>query len=175
MSTHNCSYCNQLVPDGDPYCGKCGGPQIYKSGGVMGIGAVSLQLDPWIITAPQAKERFQVDDEAVRALVNTWRKDPDHADTREIQQTISEALARGSLTRTDKYYYCCPWSPIYTVNRDVTIGGKFLQRGQQFTFDVSAEAMEEGGPFKRELLVGDFKPTDNVDYCLPGEGEHHDE
>ena len=171
---HNCPYCSQLVQDGDPYCAKCGGPQTYKSGGVMGLGAVSLKLDPWIITAPQARERFQVDDEAVRALVNTWRNDPEHVRTREFQQDIQDALARGTLTRTDSYYYCCPWSPIYNVSRDVTIGGKFLRRGQQFTSDISAEEIPEGGKFKREILIGDFKPTDKIDYCLPGEGEHHE-
>lgn len=83
-----------------------------------------------------------------------------------------QAFARGSLSRTDSYYYCCPWSPIYTVNRDVTIGGKLLQRGQQFAFDVSAEEIPEGGAFKREILAGNFGPTDKVGYCLPGDEDH---
>ena len=172
-STHNCAYCNQLVPDGDPYCGKCGGPQTFASGGIAGtkIGAVHLNLDPWIITAPQAKDRFAPDDQAVKALVNTWRNDPDHAATREIVQEINNAQARGSITRTDSYYYCCPWSPIYRANREVTIGKQRIAPGQQFTFDVSAEAIPEGGHFKREVLVGDFSTTDKIDYCLPGQGD----
>lgn len=72
-SSHNCTYCNQLVTDGDPYCAKCGGPQTFVSGGIAGtkIGAVRLNLDPWIVTAPQAKDRFAPDDEAVRAQANT--------------------------------------------------------------------------------------------------------
>ncbi|MBI1794129.1 MAG: hypothetical protein HYR70_08045 [Chloroflexi bacterium] len=165
MSTpmHNCSYCNQLVPDGNPYCGKCGGPQVYKPKG----SAVGLQLDPWIITAPSAKQQFQGDNEAVRALVNTWRNDTDHGRTREIQQQIDEALSSGSLTRNDSYYYCCPWSPIYSVNRDLKIGDTRLKRGQQFTLDISAEEIPRGGAFKRAILVGDFGATDNIDYCLP--------
>jgi|SRR5579859_1022399 len=167
MSTHNCPYCNQVVQDGDPYCAKCGGPQTYKTGGVAGIGAVSLKLDPWIITAPQAKERFQTDDEAVKAMVNTWRHDPDHPHTVQIQQEIEAAVGRGSLARTDSYYFCCPWSPIFNVNRDVTVGGKSLKRGEQFTFDISAEEIPEGGKFRREILVGDFSTTNKVDYCLP--------
>lgn len=168
---HNCRYCNQLVQEGDPYCAKCGGPQLYKPKG----GAVSLQLDPWIVTALPAKERFQPDDTAVRALVNTWRNDPDHAHTRQIQATIDEAVSSGSLTRTDSYYYCCPWSPIYTVTRDTKIDRMALRPGQQFTFDVSAEAMAEGGAFKREILVGEFNPTRKIDYCLPDAGQHEDE
>ena len=171
MSTHSCPYCNQVVQDGDPYCAKCGGPQTYKSGGIAGLGAVSLKLDPWLVTAPQAKDRFQVDDSAVKALVNTWRNDPDHPHTVQIEKEIEDGLGRGSLTRTDSYYFCCPWSPIYNVNRDITIGGKSLKPGQEFTFDISAEEMPAGGKFKREIIVGDFNPTDKVDYCLPGQDD----
>jgi len=56
---------------------------------------------------------------------------------------------------------------VYEVNRDVTIGGIHIRSGQRFTFDVSAEDMERGGTFRREVVIGDFKPTDEVDYCLP--------
>jgi hypothetical protein len=41
---------------------------------------------------------------------------------------------------------------------------------QQFTFDVSAE----GGEFRRQILVGPFAPTDEVDYCDPA-GEGHEQ
>ena len=170
-TTHNCPYCNQLVQDGDPYCAKCGGPQTYKSGGVAGIGAVSLKLVRWLVNAPQAKARFQVDDQAVKALVNTGRHDPDHPHTVQIQQEIEAAVGRGSLTRTDAYYCCCPWSPIYDVKREVTSGGKSLKRGEQFTFDISAEEISEGGRFKREIISGDFNAADKVDYGLPGQGD----
>jgi hypothetical protein len=53
------------------------------------------------------------------------------------------------------------------------IAGRKLQPMQQFTFDVSAEEMADDGPFKRELLVTQFHPTDRVDYCIPGQ-EHDD-
>lgn len=46
-----------------------------------------------------------------------------------------------------------------------TLAGTRLRKGQQFAFDVSAEAMARGGQFSRELLVGDFSPTDQIDYC----------
>ena len=165
MSSHNCPYCNQLVPDDNPYCGKCGGPQTYQPKD----SAVGLQLDPWLITAPEARKRFQDDDEAVRALVNTWRNDPEFGNTKQIQQEIEEAVNRGSVVHTDTYYYCCPWSPVYEVKRDVTIGGKRIVRGQQFTLDVSAEEIPGGGKFRREILIGNFNPTDRIDYCLPGQ------
>jgi hypothetical protein len=38
---------------------------------------------------------------------------------------------------------------------------------QQFTFDVSAEGIAEGGQFVRRLLLGPFHPTSKVDYCDP--------
>jgi hypothetical protein len=38
---------------------------------------------------------------------------------------------------------------------------------QQFTFDVSAEEMAEGGQFVRRLLPGPFHLTGDVDYCDP--------
>ena len=161
-SYHNCPYCNAPVLDGDPYCSKCGGPQIFKPKG----GGVALNLDPWLITDADARGRFEKDPQAVKALVNTWRHDPDFGQTRDIQHQIGAAREHGDLTRV-AWYFCCPWAPVYQVNRDVNIGGKHLQRGQRFTFDVSAEGMESGEPFRREILIGDFKPTEDVDYCLP--------
>lgn len=45
------------------------------------------------------------------------------------------------------------------------IGGRQLQPDQEFTYDVSAEEMAEGGPFKRNILVGRFSSTSKTDYC----------
>ena len=64
-------------------------------------------------------------------------------------------------------YFCCPWAPIYTVKRPVTIANAHLQPRHQFTFDVSAEELAEGGEFKREILVANFQPSSSIDYCLP--------
>ncbi len=169
MNAHKCAYCGRLLQEDVLYCPSCGGPQVYETDS----GGVRLQsLDPWVITDPEAKDRFQNDPEAVEALVNTWRNDPNHARTRQIQAEIEQSLDQRRLTRI-AYFYCCPWAPVYTVNQDVRIGGKRLRRGQQFTFDISAEGIEPGEGFKREVLVGDFQPTDEIDYCLPG--QEHDE
>lgn len=165
MQVHNCAYCGRMLQNDVLYCPSCGGPQVYqtKSGGVR------LQsLDPWIITDPEAKQRFESDPSAVAALVNTWRNDPNHARTREIQADIDSAEQQGKLQRIS-YYYCCPWSPVYTVKQDVNVGGKRLRRGQQFTFDISAEGVESGEGFRREILLGNFQATNDVDYCLPGQ------
>ncbi len=166
MAYHACPYCGQPVADGDPYCAKCGGPQTFKAPS----GGVRLALDPWIITDAEAKDRFAGDPEAVAALVNTWRNDPDHAHTRQVQAEIADARNQRALTRVS-YYYCCPWAPVYRVEHAVTIDRQHLRPGQQFTFDISAEGLAEGQPFRREILLGDFQPTQEVDYCLPGQGE----
>jgi hypothetical protein len=41
---------------------------------------------------------------------------------------------------------------------------------QEFTFDVSAEEMAEGGSFTRCLLTGPFHPATEIDYCDPAGG-----
>lgn len=38
---------------------------------------------------------------------------------------------------------------------------------QQFTFDVSAEEMADGGQFVRRLLPGPFHDTSEIYYCDP--------
>jgi hypothetical protein len=43
---------------------------------------------------------------------------------------------------------------------------------QQFNLDVSAEGLAEGNTFRREILVGPFAPTDEVDYCDPAGDDH---
>jgi hypothetical protein len=47
------------------------------------------------------------------------------------------------------------------------IAGTHLRPGEQFTFDVSAEELENGGPFKRQILRGPFHVTNDIDYCDP--------
>jgi hypothetical protein len=74
--------------------------------------------------------------------------------------------------RGPRHYYCCPWSAVYQARRPVIIAGQELRPMQEFTFDVSAEEMPEGGEFARRLLTGPFHPTSKVDYCDPT-GDHH--
>jgi hypothetical protein len=103
-----------------------------------------------------------------------WRYDPDPAATVGIQSQINAALAGRSIVlaaaasrQAGQYYYCCPWSSIYLVRRPVTIAGQRLRQMQQFTFDVSAEEMAEGGQFVRRLLPGPFHLTSEVTTAIP--------
>jgi hypothetical protein len=128
-------------------------------------------FDPWCLTDPHSRARWQQDPAARRAIEILWRYDPDPAATLAIQSRINAAVAARAVTRETprghRHYHCCPWSSIYQVRRRVTIAGQRLRPVQEFTFDVSAEEMGEGGEFTRQLLLGPFHPTSEIDYCDP--------
>jgi len=102
-------------------------------------------FDPWCLTDPASRTRWQRDPAARRAIEMLWRHDPDPAATLGIQSQIDAAAAGGSvaLGATVSHYFCCPWPAIYLVRRPVTIAGQRLRPMQQFTYDVSAEG--DGG------------------------------
>lgn len=136
-------------------------------------------FDPWCLTDPHSREQWQRDAQARRAVDTLWASDPAPRATLDLQSEVDAALGAGYVTyaadprgRRLGNYFCCPWSAVYQTARPVTIGGQRLRSGQQFAVDVSAEEMAEGGAFKRELLLGNFSPTDRVDYCDPSEGGH---
>lgn len=138
-------------------------------------------FDPWCLTDPATRGRWQRDPAARRAVDVLWRSDPDPAATLTIQAQIDAAVGAGLISsgvdaqgRRTGNFYCCPWAPIYLVRRPVTIAGRPLRPGDQFTLDVSAEEIAEGGRFKRELVLGPFHPTDEIDYCDPTSGGHRD-
>lgn len=136
-------------------------------------------FDPWQLTDPATREQWQQDARARAAIADLWANDPNPDRTLQIQSEIDAAFQRGDITyATDRFgqrlghFFCCPWSPVYLVKRPVKIGGKRLSAMQQFTFDVSAEGMAEGEPFKREILAASFEPTRRVDYCDTTAGDH---
>lgn len=134
-------------------------------------------FDPWCLTDQESRAQWKQDPQARKAIQALWANDPDPQHTLAIQREIEAALARRDVAyataarrRRIGFYYCCPWSSVYVVKRPVTIDGQRLRALQQFTFDVSAEEMGEGGEFKRKVLVGSFQPTKEVDYCDPTAG-----
>lgn len=130
-------------------------------------------FDPWCLTDPKMRSVWERDRAAVSAVDTLWRYDPAPRETLTVQAQIDAAARRGDIELSGAgHYYCCPWAPIYRVVNPVKIGGKRLLRGQTFTFDVSAEEVAEGGEFKREILVAQFSPTNEVDYCNPDAGGH---
>lgn len=145
-------------------------PRVGAGGRLRGPG--DRGFDPWRLTDPDSRSRWQADPEAREAIEVLWANDPDPRRTLEIQAQIEAAADRGDIERLPSVgpYYCCPWAPIWVVKRSVVLGGRRLGPLEQFTYDVSAEEMAEGGPFVRRILVGRFRPTDDVDYCIPGRG-----
>lgn len=138
-------------------------------------------FDPWCLTDPHTRERWKRDPRARDAVELLWQMDPDALATLDLQAEVDEALRQRYVAyATDRRsrrlgnYFCCPWSAVYVTKRPLTIAGRRLRAGQQFTLDVSAEEMAEGEPFKRELLLGNFNPTDRIDYCDPRAGGHED-
>lgn len=132
-------------------------------------------FDPWRLTDPETRRYWMADPKARQALGVLWANDPDPERTLIVQAEIEAAAQRGDIERLPDVgpYFCCPWAPIWVAKRPVVVGGQSLRTMEQFTYDVSAERMAEGGPFVRRIYVGQFRPTDDVDYCIPGEG--HDD
>ncbi len=130
-------------------------------------------FDRFCLSDPHSVSRFTRDPKAGRAIDYLWSHDPSPRQTLAIQEQILAALVRGDINYGKGNegrigcYYCCPWSAIYYVDRPVVIGGRHLQSGQEFTYDVSAE----GGSFKRNILVGRFSSTSKTDYCLGSNGD----
>ncbi|SEP53526.1 hypothetical protein [Amycolatopsis saalfeldensis] len=138
-------------------------------------------FDPWCLTDPGSRERWQHDPAARRAIDVLWRSDPAPAATLTVQDQIDAALGSGTVLAGTTpggqpigHYYCCPWPAIYLVRKPVLIAGRGLRPGDQFAFEVSAEEMFEGGAFKRALVLGPFHPTTEIDYCDPTTGGHRD-
>src|SRR5690348_4232536 len=115
-------------------------------------------FDPWCLTDPASRSVWEQDPAACRAIEMLWLYDPDPAATLSIQSQIDAAAAAGSIVlgatigNAASHYFCCPWAAIYTVRRPVIIAGQRMRSMQQFTFDVSAEEMAEGGEFIRGQL-----------------------
>ena len=129
-------------------------------------------FDLFCLTDPHWVDHFRNDPRAQKALRYLWSRDPSPQATLDIQEEIEAAFARGDIsyakdsrTRQGYCYFCCPWGPIYRVDRETRIGGQSLRPGQEFAYDVSAEAVAEGGEFKREIKVGRFSNTSETDYC----------
>ena len=137
-------------------------------------------FDPWCLSDPACREQFQSDPLARRAIRELWRLDPDPAQTLVIQQKIDEAFTRGDIIyavdgqgKRLGHFFCCPWSPVYTVIRPVKLGGKRLQTMQDFLFDVTAEGVNLGERFRRHINSGMFQSTEEFEYGDPNEQPDH--
>ncbi|MEO7518862.1 MAG: hypothetical protein ABIY58_08890 [Acidimicrobiales bacterium] len=119
-------------------------------------------FDPWCLTDPTGRQWWQHDPQAGAALQALWAHDPQPARTLAIQVEIDLAVARGDIAIATwgaaplGHYSSCPWAPIYEVRRPTSIAGRRLQPLQHFSYDVSADDVLRGGPFRRQIVVGPF-------------------
>lgn len=137
-------------------------------------------FDPWCLTDPARRDHFQSDRKARRAIDDLWRLDPDPDRTLAIQAEIDAALGRGDIANaTDRrgrrlgHFFCCPWAPVYVVIRPLMLDGQRLGAMQQFVFDVTAEGMNLGEPFRRHIKTGVFQTTTEFEYGDPDEPPDH--
>ena len=137
-------------------------------------------FSPWCLTDRVARQKYRSDGQAQKALETMWRLDPDPVQTLALKAEIDAAYARGDITfavaRDGKplgYFFCCPWSTVYSVLRPVALGGQSLVPLQQFVLDVTAEGFNLGVPFRRQIKIGNFQPTDVFEYGDPDEAPDH--
>jgi hypothetical protein len=151
-----------------------------KSSGVPGPGEVGF--DPWCLTDADNVRKLQANPEARQAIARLWKLDPDPQKTLTLLGEVRAAFFRGDIGYATKaggvgkrvgYFFCCPWSPVYIALRPVTLGGVTLQTMQQFVYDVNCEGMNLGRPFVRRIMVGNFNPTDRMEYGDPDEAPDH--
>ncbi|PQV62438.1 hypothetical protein B1R32_1352 [Abditibacterium utsteinense] len=137
-------------------------------------------FDLWCLTAPDAREKFKNDREAVKAIKTLFQLDPDVRRTLDIQSEINAALLRGDIEiAKDRYnqklghFFCAPWGSVYVAKRSVLLGGMRINALQQFIFNVTCEGVNLGAPFEREIMIGNFTPTTKFEYGDPNEQPDH--
>jgi hypothetical protein len=134
------------------------------------------RFDPWCLTDPATLRRWQHDRRAIQAIKELWEWDPNPAATLALKAEVDAAFAAGDIAflkaRQDgTCYFECPWAPLYEVRRPVTIAGRSLRVLDQFTLEIAADDMPRGLPFRRGLILGPFRMTNEVEYCDP-DGQH---
>jgi hypothetical protein len=127
-------------------------------------------FDEWCLTDPDALTRLKADRKARKAIQQLWRMDPKPDRTLSIQAEIQAAFDAGSVEYAKSgrgrigHFWRCPWGPVYVAKKGLMLGGTRLTALQQFVFEVSADGMSKGEPFRRKVSVGVFHPTDEVSY-----------
>lgn len=136
-------------------------------------------FDPWRLTSPDSVRHWKSDAKARQAIATLWKLDPDPRRTLDMQAEIEDALGKGdvgyatSSGRRLGHFFCCPWGPVYQAKRNTTLCGQRLNEGQQFVFDVTAEGVNIGASFRRELKLGNYQPTNEHEYGDPDEAPDH--
>ena len=137
-------------------------------------------FDPWVMTDPNSVAGIRRDPKTHAVIDDMWSLDPDPRASVRLWQDIQEAVARQDVTYARHpggalvgYYFCTPWAAVYEAVRPVVIGDTPVPRGQRFTIECAAEGVRLGYPFKRDVVLGTFRPS-TIDYCDPDAPPPHD-
>ena len=130
------------------------------------------ERDIWCMTSDLFERTHCGEARANRVLRAMWDADPDPAATWRLYQSVRDLEREGALRRTGSYFNACPWTPIWRAEQTVRVGNKVVRAGQEFCLHIESEP---DGSFNREVIVADFRPTDEIDYCDTDEARHHDE
>lgn len=167
----------ERYPSGRPRAGS-GWPQPAEP--LTGPG-----FDAMCLTDPALREVWRDSRRERDAIDTLWAFDPDKARTLGMQAEIDAALSRRDIGySTDEktpvfdpfthgrtgHFKECPWSAVYVAVNDCVIASKPLTAGTQFTLDVSAREIADGGKFRRRILAGNFTAHDQLDYGKPVSG-----
>jgi hypothetical protein len=110
-------------------------------------------------------------DDLARTARRTLRAHEDQSWARRCRTGRNAAFAGDiaflNARKSGTCYYECPWALLYEVRRPVTINGRSLRVLDQFTLEFAADDMPRGLPFRRGLLLGPFRMTNEVEYCDP--------
>lgn len=91
-----------------------------------------------------------------------WDADPDPAATFALYQSIQELEREGSVRETGSYFNACPWTDIWRAERTVRVGNQVVGASKEFC--LRAE-IEPDGSYSKEIIVANFSPTNELDYC----------
>ncbi|EYB69814.1 hypothetical protein DEIPH_ctg001orf0025 [Deinococcus phoenicis] len=137
-------------------------------------------FDPWAMTAPHSVASLRRNPDARRVIEEMWALDPEPAASVALWDDLRRALSSGGAAvalRPDGqpvgFYFCTPYCAIYEARRPLVIGDTPVPRGKRFTLECAAEGVRLGYPFKREVVLGDFRAA-TIDYCDPDQPPPHE-
>lgn len=118
--------------------------------------------DLFCVTSELFKRGHREEARVNRVLQMMWDADPDPAATWALYQSIQGMDREGSVRATGSYFNACPWTDIWRAQTTVRVGNKVVREGEEFC--LLAE-IEPDGSYTKEIIVGNFSPTNELDYC----------
>lgn len=137
---------------------------------VRALGDRPWERDVFCITSELFKRGHRGEARAQRVLRMMWDADPDPASTWALYQSIQELEREGSARETGSYFNACPWTDIWRAETTMRVGNKVVRAGQEFCLHAE---IEPDGDYIKEIIVANFSPTNELDYCDTKMGRGH--